>query len=189
MAKKRVRLTSDNIAKLANHLKRSSQETLDEKSLDKMLNSVASDLEAYLINQTESATLYPSTGAIAASSYARVHTPSSTGRSYISIGQSHPDAKYFEYGTGLTGEFFSHPLAEEVGWQYAIGETINSKGIWLYPNEQGIPHPKTGKIYPVIPTEGQEAHAQLYLTWEYAKRTYPITARKFFVARFRKVDF
>ena len=52
MAKKRVRLTSDNIAKLANHLKRSSQETLDEKSLDKMLNSVASDLEAYLINQT-----------------------------------------------------------------------------------------------------------------------------------------
>lgn len=189
MAKKKVRLTSENITKLTNHFKKSSEETLGEKAINKLLNDIAYDVESYLVNQTLSATRYPSTGEIAASSYARVHTPASTGRTYISIGQSHPDAKYFEYGTGFVGNSFPHPLADEVGWEYGIGENINAKGIWLYPNELGIPNPKNGKVYPSIPTEGQEAHAQLYYTREYARQRYPIMARNFFIARFRKMDF
>lgn len=189
MARRKIGLKSDEITKLCNHFKRYSKETLSGPELEKMLADVANDVETYLINQTLSATLYPSTGEIAASSYARVHTPPSTGKSYISIGQSHPDAKYFEYGTGFIGNTFPHPLADDVGWEYAIGENINGKGIWLYPNEMGVPHPKNGKVYPSIPTEGQEAHAQLYYTREYAKMKYPIKARNFFITRFRKMDF
>lgn len=42
-------------------------------------------------------------------------------------------AAYLEYGTGVTGLASPHPQAEEAGWQYNTGPTINPKtGDWSY---------------------------------------------------------
>lgn len=40
---------------------------------------------------------------------------------------------YLEYGTGVVGKNSPHPQANETGWQYNTGKTINPKtGDWSY---------------------------------------------------------
>lgn len=42
-------------------------------------------------------------------------------------------AAFLEYGTGVTGLNSPHPQADEAGWQYNTGETINpATGDWSY---------------------------------------------------------
>lgn len=42
-------------------------------------------------------------------------------------------AAYLEYGTGVVGKNSPHPQANEAGWQYNTGKTINPKtGDWSY---------------------------------------------------------
>ena len=61
-------------------------------------------------------------------------------------------AVYVEFGTGYVGKGSSHPLASEVGWAYAIGETIHEDPRhptwgpgWWYPGDDGKAHWTSGQ--------------------------------------------
>ena len=78
-------------------------------------------------------------------------------------GEGQNYAVYVEFGTGFEGNNSQHPLADQTGWAYAVGETIGPHPKhpewgygWWYPGDDGRAHW----------TRGQPARPFMYNTLE-----------------------
>lgn len=90
----------------------------------------------------------------------------------ISISVNNDYAVFVEYGTGIVGDSFQHPKANEYGWIY----DINSHGEsgWYYPTTESDPNPykwvsPQGGLYAW--TRGMPSRPFMYQTWLWARRS------------------